>query len=291
MSIKRISTIILLLLAFGLSAQSDLSILLMEKSGGIKYAADAQTKPQKLNNNNVLSVDGRLKLNAKGKVILYCNGVYQTLEGKGLYLLNEAFKDAKETEPSEFTKLFNNYLAAAAGKAVFGKKQPKDKAPIAAISPVAGTLATFSIPFYWRMDDEAADLKLELLDAEGKTIHTVEVSGGEATIDPRKARLFPGRAFSWRVFSEANPELSSKPKTFQMSTIGQKDLVLSALKEEKRYQEAKPDLQMLMEAAFWESKEWYSAADGLYRQLSKEAPENQLYQQLYKAFLLRCGLD
>ena len=291
MNIKKIFTIVILLLAFGLNAQIDLPVLLLAGEGGIKYGADAQTKPQKLKNNSVLSSNGQLKLNGKGKAVLYCNGSYQTLEGKGVYLLKETFQKAAQTTDEALSKMFNAYLTAAGGKGDFGIKRPKDQALIKALSPVGGKLATFSIRFYWQTEEETPGLKLELLDENGKSIHKTKASGGEAVVDPRKARLFPGRTFSWRVFSETNPETSSEAKTFQMSTIGQKDLVLKDLKEAKRYQDAKPNLQTLMEAAYWEEKEWYWDADALYRKLTKEAPDNQLYQQLYKAFLQRCGLE
>jgi len=279
-----------LLFSLGSYAQVDLPVLMTEVSKGIKVAANAQAKWSKVKTPKVVSSDSRMTLNKTASVTMYCNGIFKTLEGQGEYNLSDVFRDQIQATTTEWQKEFNTFLSAAGNsERSFGKKLPEDNGQIKAISPMAGKLATFKIQFYWQADEEITDLQLEITNADGKVMYTAEASGGVALADPRKARLLPGRDYNWRVFSSSQPELTSDNKTFQMNTLGQKSQVLPGLKEDKSYQDTSPFIQSLMEAAWFESKEWYFDADQSFRKLLKNMPDNPLSMQFYQAFLNRCG--
>lgn len=284
--------LILWMSVWNVSAQNHWPVLMLEVSKGVKYAPAGQSKWTKVKTPGVAFVDGKLKLNGKGKAMLYCNGAYKTVEGKGEYALREVFDEAKQKETTELLETFHAMAAAAGDPAQrFAKQLPADKAPIQSLAPVTGPVATFDLHFYWQTEEKVDTFLLKITDPDGQEVYAAEVSDTKAAVDPRKARLFPGRDYSWQVTAVGQPEVASKVKTFQMNTLGQKRVISAVFREGPRYQEARPNIQALMEAAWYEKEGWYYDAHEAYRSLLENAPENALYQRLYAAFLSRCGVN
>lgn len=181
------------------------------------------------------------------------------------------------------------------GNAVTNPKQSGDGwggtgARIVPILPF-GNLTSGTTRFVWSKPAGANTYQLDLLDDDGKTVHSATTTDTFATIDLRTLNLEADRLYAWKVHVPGNASLSTLPLSFALSTAEAQTAAANRASNSAIYRDGGPMERGLMEAVALERAEWFEAAEQRYAALLNQNPKDKMLRIMYAAFWMRYGLE
>lgn len=296
----------ILLFAGLLPAQpDDFPAVVISSQGKVQYAAADNSAKLKITPGAVVKKTGTLKIKGNGSAVVYCNGRLQNLKGKGTYALPEVFKGglASLNFDPEFGKYVRASVEFAGGKqsgdgwgtVVTDPKKGGDGwggsgVNIVPILPF-GKLAPGVVQFVWSRPAGANSYQLEILDDDGKSLHSTTVADTFASVDLQKLNLTPNQIYSWKVSVPGNAKLESPLREFTISSPEAQVEATKRATTTSTYRDGSPALRGMMEAIALEKAEWYNAAGQQYETLLKQYPNDNMLRMMCSAFWMRYGLE
>ena len=154
-----------------------------------------------------------------------------------------------------------------------------------------GKLAPGVVPFVWSRPAGANTYQLEILDENGKSLHSATVADTFASVDLQKLNLTPNRIYSWKVSVPGNPSLVSSLREFTLSSPEAQVEATKRATGSSTYRDGSPALRGMMEAIALEKAEWYNAAGQQYETVLKQYPNDNMLRMMCSAFWMRYGLE
>ncbi|MCK6692009.1 MAG: hypothetical protein L6Q97_07890 [Thermoanaerobaculia bacterium] len=154
-----------------------------------------------------------------------------------------------------------------------------------------GKLAPGVVQFVWSRPAGANSYQLEILDDDGKSLHSTTVADTFASVDLQKLNLTPNQIYSWKVSVPGNAKLESPLREFTISSPEAQVEATKRATTTSTYRDGSPALRGMMEAIALEKAEWYNAAGQQYETLLKQYPEDNMVRMMCSAFWMRYGLE
>ena len=297
----------LVLLTEALPAQNETPVVVVASKGKVRYIPPADAKTIKALPGAVVKKNGTIKMSSGATAVLYNDGRFQRLQGKGKKELSAVFNDANALSSLNFDPQFGQYVQAAVE--LTASKRGKDGWGTAVTDPTKsgdgwggmGARITLILPygkvvpemvtFSWSRPANATRYQLDILDDNKRPVHSATVTDTSAAIDLRKLNLMPGLTYSWKVSVPGSAEQVSGVRDFTVGTA--EDLAKTRKKATNSniYPDGDPVLCGVMEAVALEKAEWYYAAAQTYAALFRKYSNNNMLRMSYAAFWMRYRME
>ncbi len=288
-----------------LAQEEPFTVLYINTNQGVNYRLN--DKAELLFAGKTLPAYGKLVVNADAYITLIYEGRKTKLEGPKTYDLTDIAHDIKLQPESTFLNRFWNFLSnsvrqsrskqdlenyykevlanTTAGIRGFGDKE------YALIAPqyLQGTVAESAMTMTWTPGTAITPYYLRIEKRENQTlVYEKKVWKTYATVNLEALGLEPGAVYKWSVTTQGtDAEQLTTPNYLFRYAPEEVDGFFQSVRESRLYQQLTPEEQPLYLLQRLEEEGFFNPAYTLYLEKIEEAPDHQIYQRLFAAFLVR----
>lgn len=288
-----------------LHGQQNVVVLSTSTGDGITY------QPKEGETRNVfaglrLLPQGTLNIQVGGIVNLVVDGKKVSLAGPKVIKVTQLPQLVENTGSSSFLSRFWNFISSSVTntgnskdvEAYHRQYLTNTKAgiegygeldrPIQLPWYLSRSIGTELLPLHWTAIEGATQYTLELTSKYGnQTVLNALTKSNHFTLNLAELSLVEGAAYELNISTEVEGKLVNSPAILISYDPEGVEKFLAKQREKRVFQTLEPNEQELFLLDALETEGYLEPAFRAYQQLIAQEPDNQLYQRLYIAFLVR----